>query len=450
MKTSTRQTSSSQRPRSKIRNKHAVRNAAKRKARITGAQNPVAKRVLTIVDTYAGTASVLPCNRGLVLALNGEKGPATLLHKIMLLTALTNNENGWAYHHEADFAQELCVSVKTIARWKARLKQLGVLEFRYARGQHVTYYRIDPNRLENLLMAAGVKTGKEEARFVKARKHAASTASEHRTFCPIDNNRESLKDDHSDSPAERERSKNFSGDFVAEEPTPTAETQAATSPATPSVDANPTATPAGTATATTASVRGTSETPETLNMDESLVTRPDGSLDKNKCLIAARQFGLAQEFLALFPPGTDWTHRSARSFFHRWRHGRMTHRFLRYLRDTVKVQHPGLFIEPDIFLGQFRCDHWHEQFVDEVAALGAKLAAEIGAYEEEAPTMQDLHMAKLVYPHDTRTEAEWEAGKLWEGDYPDTGSRNLFKRYAEAFPRTFGALILTVLHHATG
>ena len=77
MKTSTRQTSSSQRPRSKIRNKHAVINAAKRKARIKGAQNPVAKRVLTIVDTYAGTASVLPCNRGLVLALNGEKGPAT-------------------------------------------------------------------------------------------------------------------------------------------------------------------------------------------------------------------------------------------------------------------------------------------------------------------------------------------------------------------------------------
>ena len=132
--------------RTPIRNVHAVINAAKRKARIKGAKNPKAKQVATIVDTYGGTASVLPCNRALVLALNGEKGPATLLHKIIMLMALSKDEAGWAYHHEADFAQELCVSVKTIARWKARLKQLGVLEFRYARGQRVSYYRIDPNR----------------------------------------------------------------------------------------------------------------------------------------------------------------------------------------------------------------------------------------------------------------------------------------------------------------
>lgn len=390
--------------RAKVRNVHAVANAARRKARIKGAKNPKAKQVATIVDSYAGTASVLPCNRGLVLALNGEKGPATLLHKIIMLMALSKDEAGWAYHHEEDFAQELCVSVKTIARWKARLKQLGVLEFRFARGQRVSYYRIDPNRLENLLMAAGVKTGKEEAGFVKARKHRKLPEQSDRTFCPIDNNRESRKDDHFGSPEENQKEKNFSGACGAEEPPATA------------------------------------ETPEGAEG----VTRPDGSLDKNKCLTAARQHESAQEFLALFPPGTEWIHRSARSFFYRLQHSRMTPSFLRYLRDTVKAQHPGLFIDPAIFLAQFRCDHWHAQFVDEVAATGARLAEEIAAYEEEVPsTQQELRMAKMLYPPDTRTDDEMEAGKLWEGDYPDTGSRRLFKRYADAFPYRFAALILT-------
>ena len=138
-------------------------------------------------------------------------------------------------------------------------------------------------------MAAGVKTGKEEARFVKARKHRKLPEQSDRTFCPIDNNRESLKDDHSNSPAERGRSKNFSGAFGAEEPTPTA------------------------------------ETPEGAEG----VTRPDGSLDKSKCLTAAPQLAEAQEFLALFPPGTNWTPDTAKAFVRRYRYGKITPGFTR-------------------------------------------------------------------------------------------------------------------------
>ena len=41
-------------------------------------------------------------------ALSGVKGPATLLHKIIMLMALSNNVYGWAYHHEADFTGALC------------------------------------------------------------------------------------------------------------------------------------------------------------------------------------------------------------------------------------------------------------------------------------------------------------------------------------------------------
>ena len=378
--------------RTPIKNTYAYANAKRKEQKIKNAKNPFIQRIYKVIGNHCENATLMPCNRGYVLALGGKKGPAQFLNKIISLMALTDNERGWAYHNDYYFCQELCVSRSTVGRYKALLKGLGVLEYTYARRQKCTYYRVDPGALENRLKAYGIKTGKEEAEFVKAPKPATFKTKKDASKCGVEYNREVLKTDLLNSPSEN-------GEAIPpseEEETDPDQIPGEARSADPVIEA---------------------------------VSDKHGRLDRQKCLEAIVTNPVAVALIALFPPSVSWTEQTARSFFHRWRQGWMKAEFVEYLKIQRSI-HPGLFMDPKNFLSKFRFNYMWDAYLEFVGK----------GYSEA----EQVYEQAVAEPTDTQIAAEL-ARKVdpdSDEDFPELSSAQLVTAYAKKYPLRFGALAL--------